>query len=138
MKNIPRVGVGVLVIKNGLVLLGKRKNAHGHNTWNFPGGHLEKNESWEDCARREVAEETGTTIKQIHFITATNDIFVDEGKHYITIFMCAQHKAGVPKILEPNKCETWEWFSWDKFPQPLFLPIKNLRKQGYHPFHNKQ
>lgn len=34
--NRPKVGVGVAIIKDGKVLLGKRKNAHGEGTWSFP------------------------------------------------------------------------------------------------------
>jgi 8-oxo-dGTP diphosphatase len=59
----PRVGIGVIILKNGRVLLGKRKSSHGTGTWHFPGGHLEFGESLEDCSRREVLEETGMKIK---------------------------------------------------------------------------
>ena len=60
MKNdYPRVGIGVIVMRNGLVLLGERIGAHGAGTWALPGGHLEFGESVEQCARREVWEETG-------------------------------------------------------------------------------
>ncbi len=130
----PKVGIGVIVIKNGKVLLGKRKGAHGEGSWSFPGGHLEFNESWEDCALRETKEETGIKIKNLRFGTATNDIFQAEKKHYITIFMLADYDSGEVKIMEPEKCERWEWFEWDNLPQPLFLPIQNLRKRNYNPF----
>ena len=53
----PYIGVAVIVVREGRVLLGKRKNAHGAGTWQFPGGHLEYGESIEDCARRELFEE---------------------------------------------------------------------------------
>ncbi|PIN92058.1 hypothetical protein CO154_01270 [Candidatus Pacearchaeota archaeon CG_4_9_14_3_um_filter_31_7] len=53
---IPKVGVGVIVIKDNKVLLGKRKNAHGEGSLCFPGGHLEFNEKVEDAAEREVFE----------------------------------------------------------------------------------
>ncbi|OGK15480.1 DNA mismatch repair protein MutT, partial [Candidatus Roizmanbacteria bacterium RIFCSPHIGHO2_01_FULL_39_12b] len=93
MENRPKVGVGVLVVKDGKTLFGKRKNAHGDGLWCFPGGHLELNESWEECAVRETMEETGLKIKNVRFATATNDIFPVEGKHYITIFMIAGYDS---------------------------------------------
>jgi 8-oxo-dGTP diphosphatase len=37
----PKVGVGIIVLQEGKVLLGKRKNSHGEGTWAFGGGHLE-------------------------------------------------------------------------------------------------
>ncbi len=41
----PKVGLGVLIFKDGKVLLGKRKGAHGEGTWCPPGGHLEFGET---------------------------------------------------------------------------------------------
>lgn len=126
--------MGVIVLKGNKVLLGKRKNAHGDGTWNFPGGHLEFGESVEICAKREVLEETGMKIKNLKLGPFTNDIFKKDGKHYITLFVIAKYASGKPQVLEPQKCERWEWFSWDKLPKPLFLPLKNLRKQRFNPF----
>jgi 8-oxo-dGTP diphosphatase len=131
MKNRPKVGVGVIIVKDKKVLLGKRKNAHGDGSWSFPGGHLEFNESWEECARRETMEETGLSIENIRFDAVTNDLFEKDNKHYITIFMICDYKSGQIQNREPDKCEKWEWFEWDetKLPNPLFLPIQNLLKQ---------
>src|SRR3989339_718967 len=64
MKKMPKVGVAVIIIKNGKVLMHKRKNSHGDGTWSLPGGHLEFNESLEECAQRETFEETGMKIKK--------------------------------------------------------------------------
>ncbi len=137
MENRPKVGVGVVVMKDGKVLLGKRKNAHGEGSWCFPGGHLEFGESWEQCARREVLEETSLTIKNIRFGTVTNDIFEKEEKHYITLFMLSEPEAGEVQLMEPEKCERWEWFEWDNLPRPLFVPIENALRIGYNPFHSE-
>ena len=76
----PRVGIGVFVVRDGKFLLGKRKNAHGEGTWCLVGGHLEYGESWEDCVRREIAEEIGVKVKNIRFSGAvTSDIFNSAG-----------------------------------------------------------
>jgi 8-oxo-dGTP diphosphatase len=132
MEKRPKVGLGVIVIKNGKILMGKRKNAHGEGDWCYPGGHLEFGESWEQCARREVTEETGIKIKNIRFGTVTNDIFKDD-KHYITICMVADYASGKVELMEPDKCEKWKWFDWSKFPKPLFLPTINQLKEGFDP-----
>jgi 8-oxo-dGTP diphosphatase len=134
MDNRPKIGVGVIVIKDKKVLLGKRKNAHGEGSWCFPGGHLEFSEGIKDCAVREVKEETGIEIKNIRMGTFTNDIFEKEEKHYVTLFVLSDYSSGEVKVMEPEKCEKWGWFEWDKLPQPLFLPVQNLIKQNYHPF----
>ena len=128
MINRPLVGIAVAVIRDNRVLLGKRKNAHGSGTWAFPGGHLEFNESIEACARREVLEETGIRIKNLRYGPYTNDIFADENKHYVTLFVTADYDSGTPMVKEPHKCEKWGWFQWPPNVQPCFLSIKNLLK----------
>ncbi len=134
MTERPKIGVGTIVLKDGKVLLGKRKNAHGEGSWCFPGGHLELNESVEECAARETLEEAGITLKNVRKAAFTNDIFEKEEKHYVTLFVLADYADGEVKVMEPHKCEKWEWFEWDSLPSPRFLPIDNLIKQGYNPF----
>lgn len=131
MEKRPYIGVAIIVIKNGKVLLGKRKNSHGSGTWHFPGGHLEFNESIEACARREVFEETGLRIKNIRLGPYTNDMFAKEQKHYITLFAVAEYDSGVLELKEPEKCEIWDWFEWARLPEPSFLSIQNLLKLNF-------
>jgi len=132
--NRPKVGVGVIIRKDNKVLLGKRKNSHGDGTWSFPGGHLEFGETPEECAKRETLEETGLVLNEFIKGDYTNDIFVKEDKHYITLFMITDLKEGEPEIKEPEKCEEWQWFEWSKLPENLFLPIQNLLKDNFNPF----
>ena len=127
----PRIGVGVMVVRDGRVLLGQRLSSHGAGSWQFPGGHLEFGESLEACAAREVMEETGLVVANIRPVTFTNDIFQAEGKHYVTLYMQANYVEGEAKVLEPEKCATWGWFVWDEMPAPRFLPIENLIANGF-------
>ena len=130
---IPQVGVGVIVIRKGLVLLGKRIGSHGAGTWALPGGHLEFGESIEDCASREVMEETGLAVQSVARGPYTNDFFASEGKHYVTLFVTARCLTGEPLVLEPNRCSSWQWFRWSELPHPLFPPLASLVRSGYVP-----
>ncbi|KAG9232372.1 NUDIX hydrolase domain-like protein [Amylocarpus encephaloides] len=147
-----RVGVGVFILKspneltnNPRFLLGKRLGSHGAGTFALPGGHLEFGETPDRCAIREIAEETGLDVTNVRFLTATNDYMKAEGKHYITMFVtCVRENETEPQVLEPNKCEFWEWASWEqlmgwvkmadetgegKSEVDLFLPLVNLVRQ---------
>lgn len=125
----PRVGVAVLIMRNNQVLLGKRKGSHGAGSWAPPGGHLEFGENIFDCAKREVLEETGMKLKKVKASAYTNDIFTQENKHYVTLFVQAEIEDDAqPKLLEPDKCESWEWFDANELPKNLFLPLRNLVK----------
>jgi 8-oxo-dGTP diphosphatase len=115
-----RVGVGVFIFKNGKFLVGHRGGSHASGTWALPGGHLEFGESFEQTARREIAEENGLEIENIRFGAVTNDVFSEENKHYITIWMISDWKSGEPKILESEKCLEWRWVDFDNLPEPRF------------------
>lgn len=121
----PQVGVGVVVFQKGKILLGKRKGAHGAGDWSTAGGHLEFGESVEECARRELKEETGLHALSLVLGPWVND-FIDKDKHYITIFVFVNQFEGEVTLKEPHRCEGWSWFEWGSLPSPLFLTIDSL------------
>ncbi|WFE26348.1 NUDIX domain-containing protein [Solwaraspora sp. WMMD791] len=121
----PQVGVAVVVLRDGRFLMGFRKGAHGAGTWSLPGGHLEHGESFEQTARREVAEETGVEITNVRFGAVTNDVF-DAARHYVTIWMISDHLRGSPQVREPDKFVDLRWIAPPTMPDPLFLPMRNL------------
>jgi len=58
-------GAGVMLInEKGEVLLQKRRD---NGFWDYPAGSMEIGESFEECARREVLEETGLTCGKLEF-----------------------------------------------------------------------
>ena len=115
--------VGVMILKEGKVLLGKRKGSHGSGEYAFPGGHLEFDESFQDCTKREVLEETGVEIKNLKFLSLANFI-LNENRQDILISFIADWGNGEAKILEPEKSDSWEWYSLDNLPSPLFYPTQ--------------
>jgi 8-oxo-dGTP diphosphatase len=131
----PRVGagVGVLVGRGDRVLLGKRVGSHGAGTWSAPGGRLEYGESFEACARRELREETGLELGPITCGPTTNDVFLEAGEQYVTVFVIAREASGTLENCEPHKCEGWSWFAWQALPEPLFPPLQSLLETGFTP-----
>lgn len=125
----PRIGIGCWIFNPaGQVLLGLRLSPHGHGTWAPPGGKTEYDEMPTHCAARELREETGiiTPEKKFHLVGITSDIYPDV--HYITMHYRVDGITGEPKLMEPEKCDEWRWFSLDNLPNPLFLSAQNLLK----------
>ncbi|MGC4866262.1 NUDIX hydrolase [Micromonospora sp. DT53] len=62
------VALVLLVDPSGAVLLQHRdENAVvSPGQWSLPGGHIEPGESPEEAARRELLEETGLTVSELH------------------------------------------------------------------------
>lgn len=114
-----RVGVGVMVVRDGKVLIGKRRSSHGEGEYAWPGGHLEHLESVEACARRETMEEAGIEIENLRFLRLMNSTQYAP-KHYVDIAMIADWKSGEPEVREPHKLESWEWRDPNDLPEPLF------------------
>lgn len=119
----PRVGVGVMIERDGKILLGRRRNSHGDGSWSWCGGHLEYGETFEQCAIREVAEESGLVVKRLRFLCLHNILAYD--RHYVDIqFIAEQVAPGEPQLLEPDKIAEWGWFALEALPQPLFKPVE--------------
>jgi 8-oxo-dGTP diphosphatase len=125
----PKTGVGIMVFKDGKILLAKRKNAHGAGEYAFPGGHLEYMESFADCASREIAEECGIKVKNIRFQLAAN-VTKYAPKHYVHIGLAADWESGEPQVLEPEKQEAWGWYDLDDLPKPIF-EMARLQIEGH-------
>ena len=126
-----KAAVGILVVRNGLILLGRRKGSHGAGTWSAPGGRMEYGETIEETARRELREETALELNAASIGPWTNDVFHDVQEHYLTFIVVARETTGEPRNMEPHKCEGWSWHRWHELPEPLFLPLANLRGRGF-------
>ena len=118
-----KIGVGIMILKDGKVLFGQRKGSHGAGQHAFPGGHLEYMESFMNCAERELAEECGTEIKNIRFQFLAN-VTKYAPKHYVHIGLLAEWKSGEPKVMEPEKLESWDWYDLAELPDPMFEMCK--------------
>lgn len=125
----PEVGVALCVRDGNKVLMHKRKKPSvGPGNWAFPGGHIEMYESFEQTAIRELFEEAGhILVTKPKILTVANEPFPDEGRHCICVIMIADYIGGEPTVMEPEKCECWEWFDWNDLPRPLMPGCQQLK-----------
>lgn len=68
----PNVGIA-LFSKRGHVFLGRRINAHGPFQWQMPQGGIDRGETPEDAALREMEEEIGVSPKLVTLLEESAD-----------------------------------------------------------------
>lgn len=121
-------GFGVMMMKDGKVLLGKRHDdpekassaLRGEGTWTMPGGKFDFGESFEEGAAREVMEETGVRLNEVKVICLNNN--KNEHAHFVTVGLYSDNFEGEPQVMEPDEIVEWRWFSLDNLPSPLYFP----------------
>lgn len=127
---VVKAGIGVILVKDRKVLIGKRRGSHGEGLWAFPGGHIDPDDpTIQAAAEREVLEETGIVCKVFKIddhrddVFTTYDILSEDGrKRYLTSYLIAYYVSGGTFLphesdfepqrlqpLEPEKCEEWRF-----------------------------
>jgi len=89
----PYVGVGAVIVRDGKVLLVKRKYEPLAGRWSLPGGAVEIGETLEACLAREMLEETGLEVTVGPVIEVFDRITHDEGGrvayHFVLVdYLC--------------------------------------------------
>ncbi len=97
----PRVGVGMVVLREGEVLLVKRGHEPSFGMWSIPGGLVELGETAEAAALREVEEECGVKVELRGLVGVVDRIFRDAtGKiqyHYVLVDYWGTLRSGEPR-----------------------------------------
>jgi 8-oxo-dGTP diphosphatase len=119
----PAVGVGVMIRRGDNVLLGRRRGAHGADTFGWPGGGLAFGESLADAVRREAMEEAGVRVTGVPRLVCVSNV-VEYGRHYLDLEFEVTEFSGEPTVREPDLIESWQWYPLDELPDPLFKPCQ--------------
>ncbi len=94
----PWVGIGVLAFRGADVLLIRRGRPPRLGEWSLPGGAQRLGERAEDCARRELREETGIEVGPLDLLAVVDAITPGDGNaprfHYTIIDYVAQWQSG--------------------------------------------
>ena len=118
----PHVGVGVMMVRDEMLLLVKRKYNPDAGYWSIPGGHLDLGEQVEEAAVREAYEETGFKTKVTKLAGIIDKVMRDEEGnveyHYVLLNYFVEQVEGPPN--QPPIAD-------DDALEAKFVPFEELR-----------
>ena len=118
----PAVTADVVAITNESepkVLLIQRGGEPFKGCWAFPGGFMEMDETTEQCAKRELEEETGLVLTDLHQIGAYSKVDRDPRGRTITVAYLAIVDGPLP-VTGQDDAVNAEWFSINELPPLAF------------------
>jgi 8-oxo-dGTP diphosphatase len=119
--DFPGVGSGLVIQRDGKVLLYKRVKPPEAGHWSIVGGKVDHMETAQIAAKREAEEETGLVVGDISFLCLSEQIIPADGQHWLSLIYIADDIEGEPSLTEPDKLSDMGWFDMDDLPQPLSL-----------------
>lgn len=125
-KEVPHKEVAIGVIWDGDRFYVQRREETGllGGLWEFPGGKREKGESFEDCLRREIKEETGFVVDVGPYLTTV--------KHRYTHFSVELHTyhCFLRKGKGPGKWVNQDEVAALAMPKANLVILEELRRSG--------
>lgn len=127
-KTLPhhQIAVGIVWKRNKILIAQRRADALLGGLWEFPGGHLEPDETLAQCVAREVKEELGVAV-QVDEEFAKVEHAYSHFKITLHAFHC-HWASGRPRALS---CAKWKWIKPDElslyaFPKANRVLIEKL------------
>ncbi|MFJ6782740.1 NUDIX domain-containing protein [Streptomyces yangpuensis] len=126
------VGVHLCLERDGEVLLGLRHadSAYAGATHHFLAGHCEQ-ESAVGCLVREAQEEAGLVIDPadvdlVHLVHVRDR---PGAPPRMQLVFRARRWRGEPRLREPDRCVSWNWWPLDALPEPI-VPYARAALEG--------
>ena len=108
------------------VLLIQRGNEPYKGCWAFPGGFMDMDETTEQCAIRELEEETGLVVSHVQQIGAYSKVDRDPRGRTITVAYLALIDSPVP-IKGQDDAASAQWFPLSTLPPLAFDHAEIMR-----------
>ena len=124
----PKVAAGVLVVKDGQVLLVRRVNEPFRGLWTLPAGFVNGGEDPAEAAARECLEETGLSVR----VTRVYDIVAGRehprGADFVIVYQ-AEFIGGEMKA--EDDADAVEWFDKSNLPPLAFRATQKVLQSFY-------
>lgn len=113
------IGVSIILLDETktMLLLGKRINCYKAGHFGLPTGRVEQNEPIEIAAKRELLEETSLNALSLTYLGVAREF---QGDHnFVHFAYICQEFHGTVTNQETEKCESWNWYTFDQLPDPI-------------------
>jgi len=100
---------------NKLLVTQRRRDQTHPLRWDFPGGHLDRDESGEACVKREIKEELGIRVSSsAYYCTLRYSV---SGKSYMIRYFLCRVSGRIRKL----EVENFKWIVPEKFDDRVLL-----------------
>src|SRR4030042_4404107 len=121
----------LILIENGKILLSRRFNTGFQDRkYTMISGHLEGNENFRQCMKREAKEESNLDLNEddmeiIHVMNRREMYNPIELRERVDVFIKAGRWQGEIRNMEPERCDDLSWFPLDNLPENTIPYIRH-------------
>ena len=122
------------------VLLVERRNEPFKGRWAFPGGFMNMDETAEQCAVRELAEETGVGPLRVEQLTKVSTVNRDPRERTVSVVFLALARKSDCRVSAGDDARSAQWFPWNDVPPLAFdhdeilrVAVSTLRHRIFDP-----
>ena len=94
--------------------------------WAFPGGFMQIDETAEECAKRELEEETGLKTTSVEQFYTFSDVNRDPRERVITVAHYALVR--LEEVKGGDDAKSAQWFAMNEIPSLAFDPVQQFRR----------
>ena len=122
----PAPTISVLIRRGDRILLVRRAFPPARGAWDVPGGFIERGETIERAARREVREELGVGVRIERFVGIFPDTYGPHRLPSLNIYYLGRLSRGGGSVRAGDDASAFGWFPLDRVPRRM--AFKNNRQ----------
>ena len=111
------VAAGLVFLNAKLLITQRKAQTHLAGLWEFPGGKRERNETFEECLKRELKEEIGIEVLVGELVESLTHAYPEKTVR-LNFYRCEWRQGE----LQPLGCADFKWIGREQLPEFQFPP----------------